>query len=135
MTQETKDQSKELVGYQWNTGCDIGSGRQLSITGTFLKGASVAEMNKEFDNILSVLNRLQAKAAIVAIEQEIIQYQTTKANMEEDFARIEARYEAKGGPSTQEKSQREMALLNIATVKKNIAVKEALLEQTRKEAK
>lgn len=125
----------ELIGYQYNFVCDIGNNRQVSMTGTFPKGADLVTMNSEIDKIRAVFDRQQAKSAVMAVEHELSQLTLRYNNAIEDLQRIDDKHKTKGGPSTQESNQREQAIMTVSSMKKDIDYKEGVLEKLKDEAK
>lgn len=132
MTQEAK---KEEVGYVVNLAADIGNGQQFSISCNLPKGVGLPEMNTEFDKLRNAFNRQQAKSVVIAMQQELAQLRLRRGDAIEDLARVDAKHESKGGTNSQERSQRETAVMCINKMNKDIAFKEAALEEMKKEAK
>lgn len=133
MTESAK--KDELVGYQFNAICELGSGKQVTIIGTLPKGIDAAGMNKEFDKIRQVLDRQQAKSCVNTMEQEIDQLKARLKDAQEDLGRIDKKYDGKGGPSTQERQQRDVAVATISRMVADIVYKESALAKMREEAK
>lgn len=127
-------QAKELVGYATTVTVDTGNGSQIQIVGSIKKGATAEEMNKELDKLRSVTNRQQAKSVVTAIEQKILKLQKQEALMVEDLERVDDMYAKKGGPSSQERAQRELAASNLKKTREDIAFEQAYLEKIKKEA-
>jgi hypothetical protein len=135
MTELKTDASKELVGYQYNFVCDIGNNRQISMTGTFPKGADLTSMNTEMDKLRAMFDRQQAKSAVLAVEHELSQLVLRHNNAIDDLVRIDGKHDAKGGPSTQDKNQREIAVTTISNMQKDLEYKQGVLEKLKEEAK
>ena len=123
------------LAYAWNFLADLGSSKQFSLTGSFPKGMTANDMNAEVDKIRAVFDRQQAKSAVLSLEQEIAKDQLRLNGALEDLERIDAKHEAKGGPSTQEKAQRESAVVTVTKMSQDLDHKKALLEKIKEEAK
>ncbi len=121
--------------YAWNFLADLGCSKQFSLTGSFPKGMTADNMNEEIDKIRSVFDRQQAKSAKLVAEQEIEQCNTRINAATEDLKRIDAKYEAKGGPTSAERTQRDSALICLANLAKDLEYKTSVLEKLKNEAK
>lgn len=124
---------KEDIGSAWNLAADLGNGRQLSVMFNMANGASKEEMNSEVDKLLAVLNRQQAKSALIAVEQEIEREELRHSETIKDLADLDVKYTAKT-PNSQEKQQREIAVKTIANMKTNIDYKRGVLQKLKQEA-
>jgi hypothetical protein len=132
MTNEVK---KEEVGYVINRAADLGNGNQLSITGNLPKGATLEMMNAEFDKLGAAFNRLQAKAASKGANDEIEQLILRQKAAIDDLERVDARGASKGGLSTEERRQRELAVSTIERMSKDLEFKQDVLERLLEESK
>lgn len=125
----------EKIGYAWSFIGDLGNGKQISMSGNFLKGTSLAEMNAEVDKINSVIDRQQAKAASVGVKQEIGQTQLRLKSAIADFTAIEAKSTEKGHLSVAERQQREIAANHITKMEEDLAYRLDFLKELEEKAK
>ena len=126
---------KNDIGYAWNFLADLGNGRQFSINGNFPKGASAEDMNKEIDKVRGAVDRQQAKSAARAVEDEIAQLELRQDSAREDFVRITAAADAKGGMSSAERQQKEASVVHLSKMDKDIKFKKGVLNKLLDEAK
>lgn len=125
---------KEDIGTAWNLVADLGNGRQLSVMFNMATGVTKDEMNAEVDKLRSVLDRQQAKSAILGATMDVENQELRYKDAAQDLADIDAKHTAKGSLSAQERSQREVAVKTIETMKKNIDYKKGVLEKLKQEA-
>lgn len=126
---------KEEIGYAWNLVADLGNGRQLSISGNFPKGATSESVNTEFDKMVGAFNRQQAKSAAIAVEQEVDRLVLQREEAVKDLAMIDEKHSKKGGPNTNERAQREAAVVHIAKMGDDIEYRKKVLSKLKDEAK
>ncbi len=126
---------KEKIGYAWNVVADLGNSRQFSISGNFSTTATKEDIDKEVDKVISVVNRQQAKAASIGVEQEISQLELRLDSASEDLADLDLKYGAKGGLSAAERQQREAAVKHLEKMGKDISFKKEYLSKLKEEAK
>lgn len=129
-----KTSAKEEIGYAWNFLADLGNGRQFSLSGNFPKGLSANMMNAEVDKVRSVFDRQQAQSACRGAGEHIEKLQFDLENAMTDLFRIDEKMDKKGGPSAQERQQREAAVAYIEKLKKDIDNKKEILKKLKAEA-
>lgn len=127
--------NKEDIGYAWNFVADLGNGKQFSINGNFANTASIDEMNGEVDKVNAIVNRQQAKAASVSVEQELDQFKQRLAFAKEDFVALDEKNKDKPRISGQEQQQREAAKVHISKLETDIENREKFLSKLKQEAK
>lgn len=133
--QEVMKSANAELAYAWNFLADLGSSKQFSLTGAFPKGMSANDMNAEVDKIRAVFDRQQAKSAVLTVEQEVEGMKNNLANLKADIARIDAKYDIKGGASSAERNNRESAITTMTGLMKKLEQHEALLAKLKEEAK
>ncbi len=133
--EQTVTSGNSELAYAWNFLADLGSSKQFSLTGAFPKGMSANDMNAEVDKIRAVFDRQQAKSAALAVSQEIDQLVLRYKNAIDDLARIDEKHDNKGGPTSQERAQREGATITIAGMAKDLEFKKGVLAKLQDEAK
>lgn len=139
-TPETATPVKDVKpGYMYGFVADLGSGRQINVGGNFPIGASKEVMNAELDKLYDVLNRQQAKAAVPAIEQTIMEMEARLGAAQADFEALDARLNVKDGQTprtmpTAEKANRDNAATTIKRMRADLEMKKKFLEKTKKEA-
>lgn len=129
------DTKKEENGSLWNMVADIGNGRQLSVNWNGLKGATTEEISAEVDKYRSVFDKQQAKAAALAVQQEIDQRKFQLAEAKGDMARIDGELAGKGTPPTAQREQRKNAAINLDKMQRDIDFKTGVLSKLLDEAK
>ena len=127
--------NKENIGYAWNLVADLGNGKQFSISGNFHTDATAEHMGAEVDKVNAVVNRQQAKAAMIAVAQEVDQRIAQRDAAKGDLSDIDAKHEAKGGLSAAERQQREAAAKHIEKLNADIEYKKGVLAKLQDEAK
>ena len=132
MTQEAK---KEEVGYVVNFAASLGNDQQLSVSGNLPKGATLETMNSEFDKLRAAFNRQQAKSAAIGAEQEIDRLVIRHKDAIDDLEKVNARADAKGGLSVQERQQREIAVSTVERMAKDIEYKRGVHKKLLEESK
>lgn len=132
MTQEAK---KEEVGYVVNFAANIGNDQQLSVSGNLPKGATLETMNAEFDKLRAAFSRQQARSAAVGADQEIDRLVIRHKDAMDDLVKVEARADAKGGLSAQERQQRELAVSTVDRMAKDIEYKRGVHKKLLEESK
>jgi hypothetical protein len=132
MTQEAK---KEEVGYVINFAANLGNDQQLSVSGNLPKGATLELMNVEFDKLRSAFNRQQARSAAIGAGQEIERLVLRQKDAIDDLEKVNARADAKGGLSVQERQQRELAVSTVERMAKDIEYKRGVHKQLLEESK
>lgn len=123
----------EKVGYNFAFSYDLGSGRQIQVTGVLPAGADNATINKEFDKLRDSLDRQQAKTAIYGIEGELEKINQTLQSLTESLADADARFEGKKIPTNEEAAHNniKVSIRDLRAKRDNV---QKLLDRTRKEA-
>ena len=134
MTQEA-NKIKEEIGYAWNFVADLGNGKQFSLSGNFPKGVALVDMNAEVDKVRSVFDRQQAKAACRGVADELDQLALRKQAALDDLGRVDERHDKKGGATSEERRQRELAASTIDRMTKDIEFKQGVLKKLEDESK
>lgn len=134
----TKDEQKPSIPtgpVEFRLVCELGASRQLTVGGYFAANASEAQINETLDKVLAAINRQQSKSAIISLEAEIASMERNVRQMEEDVARIDAKYiDGKKVPSAQERQHREACVININRVREDIATKHKFLAECKRDA-
>lgn len=125
---------KEKIGYAWNFVADLGNSRQFSINGNFEKGSTAEEINAEVDKIAAVVNRQQAKNAILGVQQEIEQAEFRLDSASKDLAALDDKHKD-GRFTVAEKQQREMAVTHLSKMGDDIKYRKGVLAKLQEEAK
>lgn len=127
--------NKEDIGYAFTISADLGNGRVLAFQGNMKEGVAKEDMDKEVDKLRSVLDRQQAKSALVGVQQELDVKVMRAKQAREDLERLDAKTEEKGGPTSQERQQREAATIHIKQMDDDVEYKKKFIEQLKEEAK
>ncbi len=125
---------KEQVGFIWNFGADLGNGRSLSVGFNSALSSTKEDMDAAVDQIRAVFDRQQAKSASRGLEEELDRLAAQKKTVIDTLTRLDTKSEAKGGPSSAERQQRESVLLNLESLTTNIESKQKLLIKLKDEA-
>lgn len=134
MTNTIKE-TKPEIGYAWGLGAEIGNGCQLSVSFNMEKGVDAVNMNAQVDALVAVFNRQQAKAASIAVAQQIGEYEQKVEFAAGDLVRLNEKESAKGSLSAQERQQKEAAEAHLEKMQKDLERKKGVLEQLKDEAK
>lgn len=121
------------VGYNFAFSYDLGSGRQIQVTGVLPVGATKSVIDTEFDKLRVSLDRQQAKTAIYGIEAELGKIEDTLNSLTESLSDAEERFKGKTLPTNEAASHNNIKVsIRDLTMKRNKVAE--LLERTRKEA-
>ena len=126
-------ENRERVGYNFAMSYDLGSGRQIQLTGVLPVGVKLEAINAEFDKLRVALDRQQAKTAVYGIEAELENIEGTLAGLVEDLSNAEERFKGKAIPSNEQAAHN-----NIKVSLRNLTAKrdkvQKLLDRTKQEA-
>jgi hypothetical protein len=87
----------EAIGYAYVLATQLGNGCNLSIQGNIALSATGPQMDKQFDKLMEVMDRLRARAEIPLLQAELEQRLTAQTNMLDEVARLEAVVNVKEG--------------------------------------
>ncbi len=125
---------KSNIGYAWNFVGDLGNGKQFSISGNFQVGTTVEEMNAEVDKVNAVVNRQQAAASAIGVEQEIGQLELRRDSASKDLSMLDSKRGDKA-LSAAERQQREAAVVHLTKMDDDISYRKEFLAKLKEEAK
>ncbi len=125
---------KADIGYAWNFAADLGNGRQFSISGNFATDTTADDINKEVDKVRGVVDRQQAKSALLSANQEIEQLEFRVASAKKDLSYIDDQQKEKGH-SNATRQQREAAVKHIEKMEDDIIFRKDFITKLEKEAK
>lgn len=96
---------EKLIGYVYKLSTIIRDGQQLEISGNLALDADIADMNKQFDKLLAVMDRLSAKDRITKKKADIAEGEARINAQQYDLKALEERFSGKQLP-TQEKQNK-----------------------------
>jgi len=127
-----------LIGYVYKLSTILGDGQQLEVSGNLAIDAEVADMNRQFDRLITVTNRLAAKHKISAKKAEISADEAMISAMLSDIALLDAdavnKYKDRKMP-TAEQNNRDAMVRNIRHLEGRVAGYREDLKTLEEEAK
>jgi hypothetical protein len=101
----THTSPEKLIGYVYKLSTVLRDGQQLEISGNLALDAEVADMNKQFDKLVTVMDRLTVKDRITKKKLDIAEGEARANAAQYDLKALEERFTGKMLP-TQEKQNK-----------------------------
>lgn len=128
MTDDT--QTADRPGYAFNLIAELGNGRQFNVTGSLPTGVTKEAVDAELDKFCASIDRIQSKAAIPALEQEITIMEDQLKAQQRNLDSVAANYKGKNLP-VQETREKEQATNAVQALTDKIKLKRKVLEETK----